>query len=272
MNAASHSDSTRGDGRETGGPDLVLVEKRDAITLLTVNRPEARNAINLATAQAIEAAVDEFEADDAARVLVLTGAGGTFSAGMDLVAASKGEMPITPKRGPLGIAAKPPAKPMISAVEGFALAGGFELALSGDLIVAANNAQFGIPEVKRGLVAAGGGVLRLTQRLPRPMAAELALTGGRIDAERLYQLGLVNRLTEPGAALDGALALAAEIVAAAPLSVAASKRIIDESPDWTVAEGFAKQGEIALPALFSKDAAEGALAFAQKREPQWQGR
>ncbi|MEV5839088.1 crotonase/enoyl-CoA hydratase family protein [Nocardia sp. NPDC052112] len=271
MNSASHSDPVGGAGRETGGPDLVLVEKRDAITVLTVNRPEARNAINLATAQAIEAAVDEFDADDAARVLVLTGAGGTFSAGMDLVAAAKGEMPIT-KRGPLGIAAKPPVKPMISAVEGFALAGGFELALSGDLIVAANNAQFGIPEVKRGLVAAGGGVLRLTQRLPRPVAAELALTGARIDAERLYQLGLVNRLTEPGAALAGALALAAEIVAAAPLSVAASKRIMDESPDWSVAEGFAKQGEIALPALFSKDAAEGALAFAQKREPQWQGR
>ncbi|PXX65365.1 short chain enoyl-CoA hydratase [Nocardia tenerifensis] len=250
----------------------ILVDRRDAVTVLTVNRPEARNAINLATAQAIENAIDEFEADDAARVLVLTGAGGTFSAGMDLVAASKGEMPMTQRRGPLGIAAKPPVKPMISAVEGFALAGGFELALSGDLIVAANNVQFGIPEVTRGLVAAGGGVLRLTQRLPRSIAAELALTGGRIGAERLYQLGLVNRVTEPGGALDVALELAAQIAAAAPLAVAASKRIIDESPDWTVAEAFAKQGEIALPALFSKDAAEGALAFAQKREPRWQGR
>ncbi|MEV0249517.1 crotonase/enoyl-CoA hydratase family protein [Nocardia sp. NPDC050712] len=252
--------------------DLVLVERRDAITVLTINRPEARNAINLATAQAIETAIDEFEADDAARVLVLTGAGETFSAGMDLVAASKGEMPMTQKRGPLGITAKPPAKPMISAIEGFALAGGFELALAGDLIVAAENAQFGIPEVKRGLVAVGGGVLRLTQRLPRSMAAELALTGGRIGAGRLYRLGLINRLTEPGGALAGALAMAAEIAAAAPLAVAASKRIIDESPDWDSAEAFAKQGEIALPALFSKDAAEGALAFAQKREPQWQGR
>ncbi|MET8653900.1 MULTISPECIES: crotonase/enoyl-CoA hydratase family protein [Nocardia] len=251
--------------------DLILVERRDAITVLTVNRPEARNAINLATAQAIEAAVDDFEADDSARVLVLTGAGGTFSAGMDLVAASKGEMPITQRRGPLGISARPPVKPMISAVEGFALAGGFELALSGDLIVAADNAQFGIPEAKRGLVAAGGGVLRLTQRLPRPIVAELALTGGRISAARLYDLGLINRVTEPGGALAVALELAAEIVAAAPLSVAASKRIIDESPDWSVEEGFAKQGEIALPVLFSKDATEGALAFAQKREPRWQG-
>ncbi|MBF6342660.1 crotonase/enoyl-CoA hydratase family protein [Nocardia cyriacigeorgica] len=252
--------------------DLVLVERRDAITVLTVNRPEARNAIDLATAKAIEAAVDAFEADVQARVLVLTGAGGTFSAGMDLVAASRGEMPVTPHRGPLGIAAKPPVKPMISAVEGYALAGGFELALSGDMIVAARDAQFGIPEVKRGLVAAGGGVLRLTQRLPRSTAAELALTGGRISAERLYQLGLINRVTEPGGALDTALELAAEIAAAAPLAVAASKRIIDESPDWSIAEAFAKQGEVALPALFSKDAAEGALAFAQKRDLQWQGR
>ena len=252
--------------------DLVLVERRDAITVLTVNRPKARNAINLAAALAIEAALDEFEADDTARVLVLTGAGGTFSAGMDLVAASKGELPMTEVRGPLGIAAKPPVKPMISAVEGFALAGGFELALSGDLIVAASDAQFGIPEVTRGLVASGGGVLRLTQRLPRSMAAELALTGGRVSADRLYQLGLVNRVTEPGGALDGALTLAAEIVAAAPLAVAASKRIIDESPDWSAAESFAKQGEIALPALASEDAAEGALAFAQKREPHWRGR
>ncbi|MEU7769412.1 crotonase/enoyl-CoA hydratase family protein [Nocardia sp. NPDC049190] len=252
--------------------DLVVVDRRDAITVLTINRPEVRNAIDLATAQAIESAVDEFEADDAARVLVLTGAGGTFSAGMDLVAASKGEMPMTQRRGPLGIAAKPPVKPMVSAVEGFALAGGFELALSGDLIVAARDAQFGIPEVKRGLVAAGGGVLRLSQRLPRNMAAELALTGARVGAERLYQLGVVNRVSEPGAALAGALEMAAEIAAAAPLAVAASKQIIDRSPDWSVEEGFAKQGEIAVPALFSEDAAEGALAFAQKREPRWQGR
>ncbi|MBH0778760.1 crotonase/enoyl-CoA hydratase family protein [Nocardia bovistercoris] len=250
----------------------VLIERRDAITVLTVNRPEARNAINLAAAKAIESAVDEFEADDSARVLVLTGAGGTFSAGMDLVAASKGELPMTERRGPLGITARPPVKPMISAVEGFALAGGFELALSGDLIVAAADAKFGIPEAKRGLVAAGGGVLRLTQRLPRPIVAELAFTGNRISAERLYQLGLVNRVVEPGGALAAALDLAAEIVATAPLSAAASKRIIDESPDWSMAEGFAKQGEIALPVLASEDAAEGALAFAQKREPQWRGR
>lgn len=252
--------------------DTVLLDRCDAITVLTVNRPAARNAIDLATAKAIEAAIDEFEADDTARVLVLTGADGNFSAGMDLIGMTRGEFPVTEHRGPLGIAAKPPAKPMISAVEGFALAGGFELALAGDLIVAARDARFGIPEVKRGLVAAAGGVMRLTQRLPRSIAAELALTGGRISAERLHQLGLINRVTDPGEALEVALELAGEIAAAAPLAVAASKRIIDESPDWSVAEGFAKQGEIALPAITSKDAAEGALAFAEKRDPVWQGR
>lgn len=252
--------------------DTLLVDRRDAITVATINRPEARNAINLATAQALEIAVDEFEADESARVFVLTGAGGTFSAGMDLVALTRGEMPMTERRGPLGIAGKPPVKPMIAAVEGHALAGGFELALSGDLIVAARDAQLGIPEVKRGLVAAGGGVLRLTQRLPRSTAAELALTGGKVSAERLYRLGLINRVTEPGDALDVALELAAEIAAAAPMAVMKSKQIMDESPDWSVAEAFAKQGEIALPALVSEDAGEGALAFAQKREPQWKGR
>ena len=252
--------------------DTVLLERCDAITVLTVNRPAAKNAIDRGTAQAIESAVDEFEADETARVLVFTGAGATFSAGMDLVAMSRGEVPITERRGPLGIAAQPPVKPMIAAVEGFALAGGFELALAGDLIVAARDAVFGLPEVKRGLVAAAGGVVRLTQRLPRSMAAELALTGGRVGAERLYQLGLVNRVTEPGEALDVALELAGAIAAAAPLAVAASKRIIDETPDWNTAEMFQKQGEIAFPALSSKDAAEGALAFAEKRDPVWQGR
>lgn len=252
--------------------NTLLVDRRDAITVATINRPEARNAINLATAQALEVAVDEFEADESARVFVLTGAGGTFSAGMDLVALTQGEMPMTERRGPLGIAGKPPVKPMIAAVEGYALAGGFELALSGDLIVAARDAQLGIPEVKRGLVAAGGGVLRLTQRLPRSTAAELALTGGKVSADRLYRLGLINRVTEPGDALDVALELAAEIAAAAPMAVMKSKQIMDESPDWSVAEAFAKQGEIALPALVSEDAGEGALAFAQKREPQWKGR
>jgi len=252
--------------------DTLLVDRRDAITVATINRPEARNAIDLATAQALEVAVDEFEADETAHVFVLTGAAGTFSAGMDLVALTRGEMPMTERRGPLGIAGKPPVKPMIAAVEGYALAGGFELALSGDLIVAARDAQLGIPEVKRGLVAAGGGVLRLTQRLPRSTVAELALTGGKVSADRLYQLGLINRVTEPGDTLEVALELAAEIAAAAPIAVLKSKQIMDESPDWSVAEAFAKQGEIALPALVSEDAAEGALAFAQKREPQWKGR
>ncbi len=252
--------------------DSVLVERQDSVMVITVNRPEARNAIDRATALAIEAAIDEFEADAGARVAILTGAGGNFCSGMDLIAASRGDFPMGDKRGLLGITAKPPNKPLIAAVEGFALAGGCELALSSDLIVAASNAQFGIPEAKRGLVAAAGGVWRLAQRLPRNVAAELAFTGNRLGAERLYQLGLVNRLTEPGQALAGALALAAEITAAAPLSVLASKQIIDAAPDWSTEEGFAKQGEIAGTALSSADAAEGIRAFAEKRDPIWSGK
>lgn len=191
---------------------------------------------------------------------------------MDLKAAARGELPMTEGRGPLGITAKPPRKPLIAAVEGPALAGGCELALSADLVVAAADSTFGIPEVKRGLVAVGGGVLRLAQRLPRAIALELALTGDPITAARAAELGLVNQLTEPGGAFAGALALAQRIAVNAPLSVAASKRIVDESPDWSVAEAFTRQGELAGPALSSQDAAEGVQAFAQKRDPVWQGR
>lgn len=250
----------------------VLVERRGPVTIITVNRPEVRNAINHAAAVGIERALDAFDADPAARVAVLTGAGGYFSAGMDLKAAARGELPMTEGRGPLGITAKPPRKPLIAAVEGPALAGGCELALSADLVVAATDSTFGIPEVKRGLVAVGGGVLRLAQRLPRAIALELALTGDPITAARAAELGLVNELTAPGEALAGALALAQRIAVNAPLSVAASKRIVDESPDWSVEEAFTRQGELAGPALSSQDAAEGVQAFAQKRDPVWKGR
>ncbi|WP_324193852.1 type II toxin-antitoxin system Rv0910 family toxin [Nocardia blacklockiae] len=250
----------------------VLVERRGPVTIITVNRPQVRNAIDLAAAQGIERALDAFDADPAAQVAILTGAGGYFSAGMDLKAAARGEVPMTEGRGPLGITAKPPRKPLIAAVEGPALAGGCELALSADLVVAATDSTFGIPEVKRGLVAVGGGVLRLAQRLPRAIALELALTGDPITAARAAALGLVNELAEPGHALEAALALAQRIAVNAPLSLAASKRIVDEAADWTVAEAFTRQGEIAGPALSSQDAAEGILAFAQKRAPVWKGR
>ena len=250
----------------------VLVERRGPVLVITVNRPTRRNAIDLPTALLLERVVDAFEADPDARVAVLTGAGGTFSAGMDLKAAAAGEFALTDKRGPLGISALPIAKPVIAAVEGHALAGGCELALAADLIVAATDSQFAIPEPKRGLVAAAGGVLRLTERLPRNVAMELALTGNPMPATRMAELGLVNRLAEPGAVLDAALALADEIVANAPLSVAASRRIVVESPGWSAAEAFARQSDIAGVAVMSEDAAEGIAAFAEHRTPQWKGR
>jgi len=253
-------------------PMPVLVERRGPVTVITINRPERRNAIDLATARLLERAVDAFEADEEARVAVLTGAGGTFSAGMDLKAAATGEFAMTERRGPLGIAAVPIAKPVIAAVEGHALAGGCELALVADLIVASTEAEFGIPEPKRGLVAAAGGVLRLAQRLPRNVALELALTGNPMPASRMAELGLVNRLAEPGTALDVALALAEEVVANAPLSVQASRRIVLESPDWPEDEAFDRQSAIAAVAITSEDAAEGVAAFAELREPVWKGR
>ncbi|MCM6772452.1 crotonase/enoyl-CoA hydratase family protein [Nocardia sp. CDC159] len=250
----------------------VLVERRGPVTIITVNRPQVRNAINLAAALGIERALDAFEADAAAQVAIITGAGGYFSAGMDLKAAARGEVPMTEGRGPLGIAARPPVKPLIAAVEGPALAGGCELALSADLVVAARDSSFGIPEVKRGLVAVGGGVLRLAQRLPRAIAMELALTGDPVTATRAAELGLVNQVVDPGRALDAALELAQRIAVNAPLSIAASKTIIDSCPDWSSAESFIRQGEAAAAALSSEDAAEGVLAFAQKRAPVWKGR
>jgi acetyl-CoA C-acetyltransferase len=253
-------------------PAPVLVERRGAITIITLNRPSVRNAIDRATALLLERAVDAFEADPAAQVAVLTGAGAVFCAGMDLAAAARGEFPISDHRGPLGLCGRPPAKPLIAAVEGPALAGGCELALAADLIVASRASQFGIPEAKRGLVAAAGGVLRLAQRLPRAVALELALTGDPLSAGRMAELGLVNTVVDPGTALDAALELAARIASNAPLSVAAGKRIVDESPDWTAAEAFDRQTELSTPVLVSVDAAEGIRAFAEHRQPIWTGR
>lgn len=250
----------------------VLIERRGHIMIITINRPQARNAINLATALGLERAIDAYEADPQARIAILTGAGGYFSAGMDLKAAARGEVPVTEKRGILGIVSQPPRKPLIAAVEGPALAGGCELALAADLIVAASDSTFGIPEVKRGLVAVGGGVLRLSQRLPRAIAMELSLTGDPITAARAAQIGLINQVAEPGKALDAALELAARVAVNAPLSIDASKQIIEQAPDWSVAEAFGKQGQVAAAALSSMDAGEGMRAFVEKRPPVWQGR
>ncbi|MGV9928838.1 type II toxin-antitoxin system Rv0910 family toxin [Nocardia rhamnosiphila] len=253
-------------------PPPVLVERRGPIMIITMNRPEVRNAVDHAMALGLEKACDAFEADPEVRVAILTGADGYFSSGMDLKAMARGEAPLTESRGALGLAGKLPRKPLIAAVEGPALAGGCELALAADLIVAASDSQFGIPEPKRGLIAAAGGVMRLRERLPRNIAMQLALTGDPMQATRLAELGLINVLAEPGRALDAAVELAERIAANAPLSLLGSKRIVDETSDWTTVEAFDKQYDIASTALFSEDAAEGVRAFAEKRDPVWNGR
>ena len=252
--------------------EAILTETRDGVLIITINRPEARNAVNGGVATGMAAALDRLDAEDDLRVGIVTGAGGYFSAGMDLKAFVQGESPYAGDRGFAGITQRSSRKPLIAAIEGFALAGGFEVALSCDLIVASREARFGIPEVKRSLVAAGGALLRLPRRIPYHLAMELALTGEPIGAERAHELGIVNRLAEPGAALDTALELAAAIVKNAPLALIASKQIIEQSPEWSAEEMWAKQGEISGPVFASEDAREGATAFAEKREPVWRGR
>ncbi|MBV8928850.1 MAG: crotonase/enoyl-CoA hydratase family protein [Mycobacteriaceae bacterium] len=246
----------------------VLVEQRDRTLLITINRPEAKNAVNAAVSQALAEAMDRLDDDPGLSVGVVTGAGGSFSAGMDLKAFARGENVAVGGRG-LGFTERPPTKPLIAAIEGYALAGGCELALATDLIVASTDSAFGIPEVKRGLVAGGGGLLRLPQRIPYQIAMELALTGDALPAQRAHELGLVNVLVEPGKALDGALALAEKITANGPLAVAATKRIIVESRGWSPDEMWRKQVEIFGPVFMSNDAKEGAIAFAEKRPPRW---
>ena len=250
----------------------VLTERRDGVLVITLNRPDARNAVNAALAEGVGAALDELDADDELRVGVLTGAGKGFSSGMDLKAFVAGESPYVEGRGFAGITQRSARKPLIAAIEGFAVAGGFEVALSCDLIVASKGARLGIPEVKRSLVAAAGALFRLPRRIPYHLAMELALTGDPIDAERAHQLGLVNRLAEPGGALDAALELAGDIVKNGPLALIASKEIVQGSRDWTEEESWEKQGPIAGPVMGSEDAREGATAFAEKRDPVWKGR
>jgi len=239
--------------------------------VVTISRPEQRNAINLAVAEGIAAALDELDGDAGLSLGVLTGAGKGFCAGMDLKAFVAGERPYVGDRGFAGIVQRPPVKPLIAAVEGFAVAGGLEVALACDLIVAARGAKLGVPEVKRSLVAAGGALLRLPRTLPRAVAMELALTGDPISAERGHELGLVNRLAEPGAALEQALEMAGTIAVNGPLALAATKRILTEAPGWPEAEFWQRQGEITGPVFGSADAREGATAFAEKRAPVWTG-
>ena len=252
--------------------DPVLIEEDGGVLTITLNRPQARNAVNQAVAEGVAAALDALDARDDLRIGIVTGAGGTFCAGMDLKAFVTGERPWVGDRGFAGIAQRSAEKPLIAAVEGYALAGGFEVALACDLIVAASDARFGIPEVKRGLVAAAGGLIRLPKRIPYHLAMELALTGDPVEAPRAAEMGIVNRVTEPGQALAAARELASHIVRNAPLALAASKQIVQRAGEWTEEEAWHRSGEIGGPVFGSADAQEGAKAFAEKREPAWQGR
>lgn len=248
--------------------DEILTERHGRVLVITINRPEARNAVNLAVSQGLADATDELDEDADLSVAVITGAGGNFCAGMDLKAFAAGEVVAIPGRG-IGFTERPPREPLISAVEGYALAGGTEVVLATDLVVGSRAAKFGIPEVKRGLVAAGGGLLRLQKRIPYQKALELALTGDSFTAEQGEAWGFVNVLTEPGEALSGAIELAERITANGPLAVATTKEIMAKSMDWSEDEMWKKQLEHIIPIFTSNDAKEGAIAFAEKRMPNW---
>jgi enoyl-CoA hydratase len=250
----------------------VLVDVSDGVMTITLNRAEAKNAVNLAVAQGISDALDQLENSDDIRVAIITGAGNTFCAGMDLKAFVTGELPMIEGRGFAGVTEWTPSKPLIAAVEGFALAGGLELMVSCDLVVAADNARFGIPEVKRGLAAAAGGLMKLPRQIPPRVAMELALTGDFIDADRAQSLGLINQVVAAGSALEAAKELAAKISANGPMAIRVSKQVIIESGDWSAAEMWEKQQSLVLPVLTSEDAIEGATAFAEKRAPNWKGK
>jgi enoyl-CoA hydratase len=252
--------------------DAVLSERRGNVLLITINRLEVRNAVNGAVAEGLAHALEELDADAELSVGILTGAGGYFCAGMDLGAFVRGESPWFGDRGFAGIAQRSARKPLIAAIEGFAVAGGLEVALACDLIVAAKGAKLGIPEAKRSLVAAGGALLRLPRRMPYHAVMELALTGDVLPAERFHEFGVVNHLAEVGQAVEVALELAERLAKNGPLALIASKQILQEQFDWSSEEMWEKQGAISGPVFSSEDAKEGASAFKEKRDPVWRGR
>ena len=251
--------------------NVVFTEVEDGVLIVTMNRPEAKNAMSKALAEGISAAMDRLEAEDDLRCAILTGAGGTFCSGMDLKGFLRGERPSVEGRGFGGLTEWTPKKPVIAAVDGYALAGGMELALSCDLIVANSGSKFGIPEAKRGLAAAAGGLIKLPRQIPPRIAMELALTGNFIDAKRAYELGFINRIVE-GPALEGAKELARTIAENGPLALIASKAIVRDSHSWSDEEMWQKQAAYIAPVFVSADAREGSLAFAEKRKPNWQGK
>lgn len=250
---------------------LVELERRDHVALVTLNRPEARNAISPEVSRAMAGVLDDIEDDASLRAVVLTGRGEVFSAGADLkvVASGRANDIARGKGGFAGIVTREFPKPIIAAVNGPALAGGFEIVLSCDLVVAAETARFGIPEVKRGLMAAAGGLIRLPKRVPLAIALELAMTGDPIDAQRALQLGLVNRVVPGGNVVDEALALANRIGENSPIAVRNSRRLVREAGELPEADGWKRTLELMMPVFESGDAVEGATAFAEKRAPVW---
>lgn len=252
--------------------DRIITERRGPILIIRINRPEAKNAFDAESSTAMEAAMDLLDDEDGLFVGVITGEGGTFSAGADLKARARGEPRPNLKRGGFGLFKRPPRKPLIAAVEGHAVGGGFEICLACDLIVAAETAKFGLPEVRHNVVAIGGGLFRLPKRIPYHLAMELALTGEFKDAAFFHQLGVVNRLTLHGGALDAAIALAERILENGPTALAATKEIVFMSSEWTEEEAWVNQIPIFLRAFESEDRKEGLAAFAEKRKPVWKGR
>lgn len=252
--------------------DAVLTERRGALLLITLNRPEQRNAVNQAVADGVSAALDALDANAELRAGILVGAGDGFCAGMDLEAFRTEGRPHVKGRGFAGIVQRSAAKPLIAAIEGFAVAGGLEIALACDLIVAASNARVGLPEVRRGLVPTGGALLHLPRRVPYQLAMDLVLTGRLVEAEQLAPFGLVARTTPPGQALEIALALANDIARNAPLATAAAKAVLRDASQLHEEKAWARQAEHTDHVLCSQDAQEGARAFVEKREPAWQGR
>lgn len=252
---------------------MIEYETRGHVAVITINRPEARNAVNGEVANGIEAAIDRMEADDDVWLGVLTGAGTVFCAGADLKAINEGrggELQ-TERGGFAGFVQRERTKPVIAAVDGPALAGGTEIVLACDMVIATSNATFGIPEVKRSLVAAAGGLFRLPKKIPANVAMELALTGDPIGADRAYHFGLVNELCEPGEALDRALALAGRIEANAPLAVRETRKLVLRYEELSVDEGIHESNKALMGLTQSADFSEGLMAFIEKRPPNWKG-